>query len=550
MAMSPYHQRPRNLRTHGQNCSFIQDQCFQAYAGPVFLTKMTTLLWLTLLLFVQSASGQSHSAHPTAAGARPNILFILVDDMGWNVLSSYGDLYVKTPNIDRLATEGMRFTQAYVPSMCCPSRAEFLSGQYGARTGITEQGAGTTYPHAPLITPKHIPNKLPEDNYTIANMLHDAGYATMVSGKWNVGDGYRVAELKAKRGDQYFKPYGFNYIGDAQEKGWQQIDQDKGDTAIVQDFCQFLQTRDNRPFFAYLAFFAPHTPIGAPDSLVQQFLARGFPKSTDPFGNAQETPTADFLAMIKYLDQCIGTLLDSLDQKGLTNNTLVVFMSDNGGMNRDWDNAPLRGAKGVFYEGGIRVPLLMRWPGHIPQSSQTDVPVAMIDMFPTFKALADGSTPPTKILDGVSLLPLLTQSGSLGRQALYWHRPQYIHDYGQTPNSTIRLGDYKLIHYYGDYLDTRGFLPQRNKPYGRLLLGARNELFNLRTDPGERNNLYGKEPEKARLLLDSLKHFLQRTHASIPLKNDQMIRSEWYKHIRTKGPRETQKVTAQSHFNP
>lgn len=506
------------------------------------IKKFETIL-LIIVLAARIVSGQtSHKNSAFDTKNKPNILFILVDDMGWNAPSCYGDLYVKTPNIDRLAEQGMRFTQAYVPSMCTPSRAEFLSGEYGARTGMTEQSSNLIYPNAPLITPKNNPNKLPENNYTVANMLRDAGYATMVSGKWNVGDSYRVADLKSKRGDQYFAPYGFDYSGDAHEKGWNKIDKDKGDTAIVNDFFQFLNHTGKRPFFAYLAFFAPHTPIGAPDSLVNEFLVRGFPKSDDPFGDATQTPTADYLAMIKYLDYCIGKLLDGLDRRGLTKNTVVVFMSDNGGMNRDWNNCPLRGAKGVFYEGGIRVPLLVRWPGHVPTGSQTSVPVDMIDMYPTFKEIAGGKVPGTKMLDGVSLVPLLTQHGKLSREAIYWHRPQYIDDYGQTPNSTIRLGDYKLIHYYGDYLDTRGYLPERKKPYGKLVIGERNELFNIKKDPGERNNLFHKEPEKAQVLLDSLQNWLQRTNASVPIKNDKMHVSDWYMRSRIKGSRETRKA--------
>lgn len=498
-----------------------------------------------LIVFLSNSivSGQTFPKNgPLGVKNRPNILFILVDDMGWNAPSCYGDLYVRTPNIDRLAEQGMRFTEAYVPSMCTPSRAELLSGEYGARTGMTQQNSHQIYPNAPLITSKNNPNKLPENNYTIANMLRDAGYVTMISGKWNVGDSYGVAGLKKKYGDQYFKPYGFDYIGDAHEKNWDQVDKDKADTAIIGDFFQFLNHINERPFFAYLAFFAPHTPIEAPDSIVKKFLARGFPKSDDRFGDATQKPTADYLAMIKYLDDCIGRLLDGLDKKGLAKNTIVVFMSDNGGMGRDWDNCPLRGAKGVFYEGGIRVPLLVRWPGHTLPGSQTNTPVDMVDMYPTFKEIARGTVPQSKILDGVSLIPLLTQHGTIGRKAIYWHRPQYRDDYGQTPNSTIRMGDYKLIHYYGDYLDTRGYLPKRKKPYGKLKVGEKNELFNIKDDPGERYDLSQKYPQKTHVLLDSLKKWLQRTNASVPIKNPDMNVSDWYKTGRIKESRETHKM--------
>ena len=485
--------------------------------------------------------GFSQQSQDRGGDTKPNILFVLVDDMGWNTPSSYGGHLINTPNIDRLADEGMRFTDAHAPSMCTPSRAEFLSGQYDAHTGITEQGAGTDYPYAPLVTPKNHPNKLPEDNYTIANMLYDAGYETMISGKWNVGDSYRVADLKKNHGDKYFKPYGFvDFIGDARDKDWDQIDKDKGNTEIVNDFFEFLKQRhSNKPFFAYLPFFAPHTPIGAPDSLVNKFVDRGFPRSTEPFGDARERPTADYLAMIQHLDNSIGKILNKLDNEDLAKNTLVVFMSDNGALNRAWNNLPLRGAKGTLYEGGVRVPLLMRWPGHIPAKTVSNSTVIMVDMFPTFKEISSASVPKSKLLDGVSLVPLLTQKEPLDREAIFWHRPQYIDDYGQTPSSSIRMGDYKLIHYYGDYLDTKGYLPKRLKPYGKLVVGERTELYNIKNDPGEINDLSKTHPDKKQVLLDSLKSWLKGNKAMIPVKNDNFDNSQWYIRKRIKESRKT-----------
>lgn len=486
---------------------------------------------ITVLFFLQlgiaPVIGQSINKHQIGDSKyKPNILFILIDDMGWNALSSYGGRYVKTPNIDQLAQQGMKFTQAYTAPMCSPARARLISGEYGVRTGIIAQGSGSPR-NTPLLVPGFT-HKLKTSNYTVANMLEDAGYTTMVSGKWNLGDAYRVADLKKKKGDSYFAPYGFDYIGDGHEKGWKQIDKDKGTPAIIADFFQFVDSgAGKQPFFAYLAFFAIHTPIDAPDSLVQVFMERGFPKSTDRFGNAKEKPTADYLAMIKYLDLSIGRLLDGLAQRNLANNTLVVFTSDNGGMNRDWDNFPLRGAKGLLYEGGIRVPLIVRWPGVVPAGSQTNVPVGMVDWYPTFKAIASASIPSSKVLDGVSLVPLLTQQGELHRTTLFWHRPLYRLDYGQTPASVIRSGDFKLIHYYGDYLDTRGYLPERHKTYGKLIVGEKNELFNIRRDPGERHDLSKKFPKKVQSLLDSLEILIHQTNAPLPKKNVNFDRSKW-----------------------
>lgn len=449
---------------------------------------------------------------------KPNILFILIDDLGWNTLSSYGDSFVKTPNIDRLAEQGMTFTQAYSAPMCNPSRARLITGEYGVCTGIMAQGAGS--PRHALLKAPEIKHKVKEDNYTMANMLQDVGYTTMVSGKWNLGGGYKVAGVKEKQGGDYFKPYGFDYIGDGREKDWNKIDKTKGTPAIIDDFFQFTDSRiDNQPFFAYLAFFAIHTPLDAPDSLVDVFVNKGFSKSTARFGDASEKPTANYLAMIKYLDDAIGRLLKGLEKRGLENNTIVVFTSDNGAMNRVWNNDPLRGAKGLLYEGGVRIPLLVRWPGKVKRGSQTDTPVDMVDWYPTFMEIARGSIPLNKKLSGVSIVPLLMQSGKLDRKALYQHRPVYNLDYGQTPASSIRLGDYKLIHYYGDYLDTRGYLPPRHGQFGKLIKGVKDELFNIRKDPGENVDIHLKYPAKTKELLDSLNAWLRITKAPMPTDN-------------------------------
>src|SRR5690625_939103 len=229
------------------------------------------LFTVLLLLFTNSLS----FAEQFYKLDKPNIIFILVDDMGWNGLSSFGSEQVVTPNIDRLADQGMKFNQAYVAPECTPTRAEFLSGQYGARAGITQVHHNRIYPKAPLLTPK-VSGKLSNDNYTIANMLRDAGYATAISGKWHIGNGYRVANLKAKHGNEYFEPYGFDYVGSAAERSWSEDyekytnkDKEKANIDIVNDILQFIEQNRDQPFFAYLSFFSPHTPIVAPDTVSQ-----------------------------------------------------------------------------------------------------------------------------------------------------------------------------------------------------------------------------------------------------------------------------------------
>lgn len=467
----------------------------------------------------------------TSESGRPNIIFILVDDLGWNGLASYGHTDVSTPNIDRLAEKGMRFTQAYVSPECTPSRAAFLTGQYGARTGMTQVHTNRVYPNAPLITPE-VKDKLLITSYTVANMLQKAGYATAVTGKWHVGDSYRVASLKNNRGDQYFKSYGFDFVGDAKERPWGKPDTGKANLDIVGDLLEFVKETKGRPFFAYVSFFSPHTPITAPDSLTQKYLAQGHAKSTNRFGDADEKVTADYLAMVEYLDYSIGTLLERLNERGISDNTMIVFMSDNGGLNRAWNHNTLRGAKGMLYEGGIRVPLIVKWPDKVKAGSQSETPVHIVDMFATFQEIAGGSAPEHKKLDGTSLLPLLKQNGNIERGPLYWHHPHYIHDYGKTPSSAIREGDYKLIYHYGDYLETAGDTPVGGEPYGELVVGERIELYNIARDPGERNNLSTKQPEKAERMLGQLKSWLKEVEAPMPKENNNANIDKWFKAAR------------------
>lgn len=474
----------------------------------IILPLFAVFLWVR----AQMAEDGHHIAE------KPNIIFILVDDLGWNGPGCYGNPHISTPNIDRLAEKGMKFTRAYASPVCTPTRSEFLSGQYCARTGMTQVHTKRIYPYATLITPEGV-DKLPEENHTIANMLRDAGYMTAISGKWHVG----AADAEAKR-----EKYGFHFVGQAEERPWNEIDKDKASPAQTMEVLKFIKQNRNHPFFVYLSYFNIHTPLQAPDSLVRKYMAMGYPESTHRFGNAKELPTAQYLAMINLLDNEIGRLEDGLEQMNLLDHTLILFTSDNGALNRAWDNSPLRGAKGLLYEGGIRVPLIACWPGMIEPGSQTDIPVHMVDFYPTFLELSGGYAPETKILDGASILPLLRQDGAWEREALFWHSPHYLHDYGKTPSSAIIKGKYKMIYYYGDYLDTRGFLPVQNDPYGELLIGERTELFNIAEDPYECLDLHEKEPQVLQELMDDLKNWLEEIDASLPSPNENPQPSSWF----------------------
>ncbi|WP_319479746.1 sulfatase [uncultured Draconibacterium sp.] len=489
------------------------------------MKSKSKLVLLAFFVVILSFTGCRNTTENTKQNLNPedsrlNIVFILADDMGWNGLGSYGNAHIPTPNIDRLAKNGISFTEAYTSVECTPTRAEFLSGQYGARTGITQVHTTRVYPNAPLLTPNPV-KKLPENNYTVANMLKDAGYTTAISGKWHVGN---ATDSEKK---EY---YGFDFVGGAKEKPWDQVDKGKATVDQTDEIIRFIKNNKDRPFFAFLSYFNIHTPLQAPDSLVEKYASMGYKRSTNRFGDVTEVPTAEYLAMTDLLDSQVGKLQDSLQSMGLDKNTVVIFTSDNGALNRAWDNAPLRGAKGLLYEGGIRVPLIVSYPNLKSTKSECSVPVHLVDMFPTFMDLAEGTTPDDKVLDGESILPLISGNSGLKRENIYWHHPHYIHDYGKTPSSAIRKGDYKLIYYYGDYLDTDGFSPVQDKPYGKLILGERVELFDIKADAGELDDLSIVKPQLADSLLSELKNWLNSVNAKLPTKNENPDLDNWFKY--------------------
>lgn len=454
------------------------------------------------------------------AEERPNIVVILADDLGWNGVSCFGNKLVATPHIDALAAEGMRFTDAYALSQCLPTRAALFSGQYGARTRLTSvETASPNY--APLISPGRAEG-LPRDAYTIFEMLRDAGYATGMSGKWHVGEAYASEQLLKRHGMEYFHDYGLGYVGACRSDV-----ADKKVTAITDDMLEFMEQKHGKPFVAYLAHQSVHTPFEVPAELVDRYVARGFRRSSDREGVFSERTAADYLAMIDHLDQSVGRVMAKLDELGIADNTLVVFLSDNGGLTRVWDNSPLRGGKGQLYEGGLRVPMIVRWPGRIQAGTTCRTPVHVVDFFPTFLEIAGGTMKGDQVLDGVSLLPLLRQTGHPDRAAIYSHHPEYVVAFAKTPCSMIRKGDYKLIHYFGDYLDPTGCEPKAGTLSGRFVLGTRNELFNLAEDLSEQHDLADRMPEKVAELMADLRAWWKETDAQFPRPNPNMDRTQW-----------------------
>ncbi len=438
---------------------------------------------------------------------RPNFVFILIDDMGWPDLGCYGNAFHETPNADRLADEGMRFTNAYAACpVCSPTRASIVSGQYPARVGITDFIPGHWRPYEKLRVPINRQQFLPLESVTIAEALQPAGYTSGVFGKWHLGGR-----------DHYPDKQGFDAMSVSRGshknvKLFPEIELPENpylSEVLTDEAEQFIEANQERPFCLCLHHYAVHIPLEARERLIKKYEDK--PKPKDGVNNPV------YAAMVEHVDQSVGRILDKLDALDLTENTVVVFFSDNGGLRQRFDgdgpivstNAPLRDEKGTLYEGGIRVPMIVRWPGVVEAGTKNDTPVTSVDFYPTFLDIAGAEIPASQTLDGESLVPLLNQSGGLQRDAIYWHYPHYHH---ASPAGAIRSGDWKLIEFYED---------------GHL------ELYNLRDDLGEQNNLATRESERAHAMYEKLAAWRASVHAEMPTPNpdfDPARRREWGKH--------------------
>jgi arylsulfatase A-like enzyme len=439
----------------------------------------------------------------SAAERRPNIVLIFADDLGWKDLGCHGTDFYETPNLDRLAREGMRFTAAYASAgNCAPSRACLLSGQYSPRHSVYAVGHTMRGPkHLMRMLP--IPNKsgLAPNAMTMARALKSAGYATGIFGKWHFGgaDG-------ANPGRQ-----GFDMVMNENQPGRGASDDPKGVYTITKAVCAFIEKHRGRPFFAYVPHNAVHTPLQARKSSLAKFQAKKAGKQhTNPL----------YAACLYDLDDGVGLLLKKLADLGLDKDTLVVFTSDNGGTPQS-SQEPLRGAKGGYYEGGIREPFLVRWPGVVKPGTRCDVPVINVDLFPTFLAAAGVPAPKDHPQDGESLLPLLRGTGSLKRSAIFWHFPGYLDNpvprgrdpvFRTRPISVIRKGDWKLHLYHEEW--------QLDGGRARLDSNRAVELYNLADDIGERTDLSLKKKDRRDELLGDLLGWLDRVKAPLPTKTN------------------------------
>lgn len=462
-------------------------------------------------VFTSKSESKSSQSKP------PNIIFILADDLGISDINGFDQLsrnFYETPNIDDLSREGMKFLNAYSNAAnCSPSRAAIISGQYYPHQPIYHvgrPGAGRRDPDE-MISSENA-DELPLDKITDAEMLKNAGYSTALMGKWHIGklpefgpqqQGYDVNIGGSGAGNPsgwdggYFEPNNNPEINDA-EKGEFLTDY------LTRKTISYIEDHQEGPFYLNLSYYIPHWPLQAPDSLIQKYEQKEPDRGHD---------NATYAAMLEILDKNVGKIKDTVDELGIAENTVIIFFSDNGGLGGyDFlnqpdsdnilvggvtDNSPYKGGKTTYYEGGVREPLIVRWPGTVPSGTTTEEPVIAIDFYPTYLDLAGIEPPENYMLDGRSLAPLFKDpKASVNQHEMFWHFPGYPNARWRTgPVSVVRSGHWKLMKFY-----------------------ATNhvELYNLEEDSGEENDLFEAMPEKRDVLKQKLEDWLQETDAPLP----------------------------------
>lgn len=455
----------------------------------------------------------------TLAADKPNIVCFVVDDLGaMDITPNNPQSFYETPNLKRLAETGLRFTTGYASCpVCSPTRASLLSGKYPQRTGITDY-IGAAQPEKWDRPTKMLPapyrDRLLHEETTFAEVLKKAGYATMFAGKWHLGPEAFWPESQGfdfnlggidrggpYGGKKYFSPYGNPRLKDGP-------DGEHLPDRLATETVKFIEDHRDGPFLAYFCFYSVHTPLMAREDLRMKYEAKARTLKHDgPIWGRERARQvrliqdhAVYAGMVEAMDQAVGKVLAALDRLGLAENTIVIFTSDNGGLSTSeghpTSNLPLRAGKGWMYEGGIRVPWIVRAPGLTTPGSESETPISSIDLFPTLLELAGAKSPASDRIDGVSLLPVL-RGQELSSRPLFWHYPHYGNQ-GGAPGGAVRDGDWKLIEWYED--------------------GAV-ELFNLRKDPSETRNVAADMPEKVRELSAKLKVWRTEVAAVMPTPN-------------------------------
>jgi arylsulfatase A-like enzyme len=440
------------------------------------------------------------------ANTHLNFVFILIDDLGWTDVGCYGSSFYETPNIDRLTKQGMRFTNAYASSpVCSPTRASILSGKYPARLNLTQWIGGPG-------NPDYL-RQLPLAEFTVAEAFKEAGYTTFFAGKWHLGkmpywpehQGFDINKAGHEAGGPwaggYFSPYKFPNLEDGPEGEYLT-------ERLTDESLKFLENNYQKPFLLYLSHYSVHTPLQIMPELEEKYKikAKNLPLLAGPRFIAEGPKNearqiqdhAVYAGMVEAMDTSVGLVMNKIEQLGIVEQTVIIFMSDNGGLStsegQPTSNVPLRAGKGWLYEGGIREPMIIKWPGVIKAGSTCEEMVTSTDFYPTMLEIAGLKPWPDQHLDGVSLVPLLRQSDGLDREALFWHYPHYSNQGGK-PGAAVRSGDYKLIEFFED---------------------KRVELYNLREDLSEKNDLSKILPGKKEKLLAMLHQWQKSVNAKYP----------------------------------
>ena len=514
------------------------------------IAALRALFFVGLLL----APTLGRSAEKKVAERLPNIVFFLVDDLGWADVACYGSSFYETPNIDQLATEGVRFSDAYAAChVCSPTRASILTGKYPATLNLTDWLRGRRNFSFQRLLNAEINQQLPSEETTIAEILKSKGYATGIFGKWHLG---RKPTTPMQHGfDVHIPDVPSNWRTFHGPFGMPNLESKEGDylsDRLTDEAIKWVESKKDQPFFLYMSHFAVHDPIQGRQDLVEKytrklkqigptpgpdFILEGNPDNPKnptkeeladlikmpefaghkvlPKGTIkvrQKQDNVEFAAMVEGVDLSLGRIVAKLNALGIEDDTIVIFFSDNGGMaavnvgnpkrvveDKDVDRAystsclPLRGAKGWLYEGGIRVPMIVKWPGQGKAGITCDTPVSSIDFFPTILDMIGFGESVSSDKEGVSLTPLI-RGGNIEERAIYWHFPHYSNHGMQSPGGAIREGDYKLLDYFEN---------------GSI------QLFNLRNDIGEQNDLAATLPGRAKALHDKLKSWRSRVGAKM-----------------------------------
>ncbi len=499
---------------------------------PLISTSYPSYQWILFIFGIYLCAFSSCQSPPQEeiSSAPPNIVFILADDLGWADLPTYGNTFNEAPHLDRLRQEGMKFTNAYAACpVCSPTRASIQAGQYPARVGIIDYITGHWRPYEAYTVPTNRTQFLPDSIFTIGEAMKEAGYATAYYGKWHLGFGDEHMPGNQGYDDWHIHRRGTFYNLKSKEAIFPPVDNITDSIrlseALTDLSVEFIEQHQDNPFFLMLAHYDVHVQLDADMDLIEKYLSKDH--TTDYPGNAV------YAAMIEHIDRSVGRIVDKLSELGIAENTMVVFFSDNGGLVSRFDkkpllvdnklpiykdselqmvassNHPLRAEKGTVFEGGIREPLIIKWPKGVKAGTTSHQLVSSVDFYPTFVELAGGTLPKNQVFDGESMISYLKEAPVDTNRALFWHYPVYHHD---VPASVVRKGKWKLIHYLGE---------------------DRFELYNLLDDIGEKRDVSEAHATKVEELKTLLDEWRQDVGARFPTPNpdfDPAKRNEWGRH--------------------